>query len=272
VVQPGHPGHGAEHGGAYEVMFVVEKEEAGRAAIARALGALGDSVTVTAGVGLLHAHVHTDHPARAVAVAAGVTARQIVVRSIAMSIVHDRTATGVVALTTCAGLAEPLADAGAVVLVVPDPGALHRRDLSRAVRDASGADPALLAVARALEAKRGKPHLVVLDAAHEAHVVAAVAASALATPGEKVADLMAAAVAATAVGESTGDALDEDLDRLVDSRTEVVTLILARGVDDSVAQSVTASIEARAPGAEVAVYEGGHEWPPILIGVEATPR
>lgn len=279
VVQPGHPGHGAEHGGAYEVMFVVEKEEAGRAAIARALGALGDSVTVTAGVGLLHAHVHTDHPARAVAVAAGVTARQIVVRSIAMSIVHDRTATGVVALTTCAGLAEPLADAGAVVLVVPDPGALHRRDLSRAVRDASGAeaivvagDPALLAVARALEAKRGKPHLVVLDAAHEAHVVAAVAASALATPGEEVADLMAAAVAATAVGESTGDALDEDLDRLVDSRTEVVTLILARGVDDSVAQSVTASIEARAPGAEVAVYEGGHEWPPILIGVEATPR
>ena len=47
-------------------------------------------------------------------------------------------AAGVVALTSCPGLAAPLADAGAVVLVVPDPLKLKRRELRRAVRDAWG--------------------------------------------------------------------------------------------------------------------------------------
>lgn len=278
VVQPGHPGHGMEHGGAYEVMFVAERDEDARAGIAAALVAVGDSVTVTAGHGLLHAHVHTDHPHRAVAIAAEAKAQQIVARSIAMSIVQDRTATGVVALTTCPGLAEPLADAGAVVLVVPDPAALRGRDLNRAVRDASGAeaivvagDPALLGAARALAQRRGRPRLVVIEASHEAHVVAAVAASALATPGEDVAALMAEAVAATAVGESTGDALDEDLDRLVDRDAEVVTLVLARGVDHSVGDHARISVRGRAPDADVAIYEGGQAWPPILIGVESSP-
>ncbi|WP_296667194.1 DAK2 domain-containing protein [Demequina sp.] len=278
VVSPGHAGHGEEGGGAYEVMFVAESEESARGPIAAALDELGDSVTVTAGHGLLHAHVHTDHPDRAVRLAAGSAAHQIVVRSIAMSMLHDRSATGVVALTTCPGLAEPLADAGAVVLVVPDPPALRRRDLNRAVRDASGAeaivvagDPALLGVARALADKRGKPRLVVIDAAHEAHVVAAVAASALATPGEDVGALMAAAVASTHVGESTGDALDDDLDRLVGADTEMVTLVLARGIDDSIAETARISVAARAPDADIAVYEGGQEWPPILIGVESAP-
>ncbi|WP_062464363.1 DAK2 domain-containing protein [Demequina soli] len=278
TVQPGHPGHGDPHGGAYEVMFVADRDEDARAPMVARLGEVGDSVTVTTGHGLLHAHVHTDHPDRAVAVAEDVEAHQIVVRSIAMSMLQDRAATGVVALTTCPGLAEPLADAGAVVLVVPDPTAMRKRDLRRAVRDASGAeaivvagDPALLATARELADRRGKPDLVLIDASHEAHVVAAVAASALATPGEDVAGLMRDAVASTAVGESTGDALDEDLDRLVGPSTDVVTLVLARGVATGIADEACASVEARAPGAEVAVYRGGQEWPPILIGVESVP-
>ncbi|WP_062299848.1 DAK2 domain-containing protein [Demequina maris] len=278
VVQPGHAGHGDEDGGAYEVMFVAEREEEERAGVVERLGAIGDSVTVTSAHGLMHAHVHTDHPALAVTIAEELDAHQIVVRSITLSMVHDRAATGVVALTTCPGLAEPLADAGAVVLVVPEPSSLRKRDLNRAVRDASGAEaiavagnPSLLAAARALADKRGKPRLIVIEASHEAHVIAAVAASALATPGEDVAALMRDAVAATAVGQSTGDALDEDLDDLVGAGTEVVTLVLARGIDDSVGDEARASIEARSPGADVAVYPGGQEWPPILIGVESSP-
>ncbi|WP_062525722.1 DAK2 domain-containing protein [Demequina rhizosphaerae] len=278
VVQPGHPAHGEQDGGAYEVMFVAEREEDARAGVVESLGEIGDSVTVTSAHGLIQAHVHTDHPARAVAIAEGLDAHQIVVRSITLSVVHDRAATGVVALTTCPGLAEPLADAGAVVLVVPEPSSLRKRDLNRAVRDASGAEaivvagnPSLLATARALADKRGKPRLVVIEASHEAHVIAAVAASALATPGEDVAALMREAVAATTVGQSTGDALDEDLDELVGSRTEVVTLVLARGIDDAVGDEARLSIEARSPGADVAVYPGGQEWPPILIGVESAP-
>ncbi|WP_062517372.1 DAK2 domain-containing protein [Demequina gelatinilytica] len=279
VVQPGHPGHGEEHGGAYEVMFVADRDEDSRAGLVTRLGEVGDSATVTAGMGLLHAHVHTDHPADAVAIAESVEAHQIVVRSIAMSVVQDRAATGVVALTTCPGLAEPLADAGAVVLVVPDPGALRKRDLKRAVRDASGAeaiviagDGTLLGAAHELADKRGKPDLVIVDASHEAHVIAGVAASALATPGEDVERLMRAAVASTTVGESTGDALDEDLDGLIGPDTEVVTLVLARGVDPAVGDEARASVDARSPGAEVAVYRGGQEWPPILIGVERAPE
>ncbi|WP_156165119.1 DAK2 domain-containing protein [Demequina silvatica] len=278
VVQPGHASHGEEDGGEYEVMFVADREEDARAGLLERLTAIGDSVTVTASHGLVQAHVHTDHPARAVALAEELDAHQIVARSITMSTVQDRSATGVVALTTCPGLAEPLADAGAVVLVVPEPGSLRKRDLSRAVRDASGAeaivvagDPSLLATARALADKRGRPRLVVIEASHEAHVIAAVAASALATPGEDVAHLMRAAVASTAVGQSTGDALDEDLDTLVGPGTEVVTLVLARGIDDSVGDEARASVEARSPGAELAVYPGGQEWPPILIGVESAP-
>lgn len=278
TAQPGHVGHGDQHGGAYEVMFVAEREEGDRAALIAALEEIGDSVTVTAGLGLVHAHVHTDHPHSAVDLAAGAHAQQIVVRSIAMSIGHDRAATGVVALTVCPGLAEPLADAGAVVLVVPDPARLGKRDLARAVRDASGAEaivvagePRLLGAARALAAKKGRPRLVVIDASHEAHVVAAVAASALATPGEDVAALMRDAVAATAVGESTGDALDDDLDRIVDRDTDMVTLILGRGVEPAIADNARLSLEARAPEAELVVHSGGQVWPPVLIGVEASP-
>lgn len=278
VTQPGHPGHGEAHGGAYEVMFVVEAPEAERPGISGELEQVGDSVTVTAGHGLIHAHVHTDRPAAAVGVAAASHARQIVVRSIAMSILHDRAATGVVALTTCPGLAEPLADAGAVVLVVPEADAMERRDLARAVRDASGAEavvvagsPALLAAARHQAQKRRKPTLRVLEASHEAQVIAAVAASSLATPGEDVGDLMEAAVAATRVGQSTGDALDDDLDRIVGPGTDLVTLVVGRGIDTAVAEAARQSVAARAPEADFAIYEGGQAWPPLLIGVESAP-
>ena len=96
-----------------------------------------------------------------------------------------------------------------------------------------------------------------LDASHEAHVVAAVAAAALVTPGEAVAARMAQAIKATH-GHWTRrpDDLDDDVDRLLSPRTEVVTVIVGRGVDPAVADAVRMSVASAAPGADVDVYEG----------------
>ncbi|WP_084073689.1 DAK2 domain-containing protein [Demequina sp. NBRC 110052] len=274
--------HGVPGGGAYEVMFVVDLEDVDNAttgvdiaALRAALEAIGDSVTVSAGHGVAQAHVHTDAPHRGVMIADDVHARQIVVRSLLVGHAGDRAATGIVALTSCPGLAEPLADAGAVVLVVPNPAKLKKRELRRAVKDASGVsavvvagNPQLKAVAQAVATRRRSWRMTVIDAAHEAQLISAVAAAALATPGEDLHALMQDAVRRTRTASTSVDALDDDLDRLVDLDSDVVTLILARGVPESIGDSVRASVAAAAPYADVHVYEGEHGEPGILIGVE----
>lgn len=275
---PASEGHGVPGGGAYEVMFVATPPDADAVGALRVeLEAIGDSVTVSFGHGLAQAHVHTDLPERAVRIAQSVDARQIVVRSLLMSHAGDRAATGVVALTSCPGLAEPLTDAGAVVLVVPDPERLKKRELRRAVKDASGSsavvvagNPALRLAAKDLAARRRHWRMTVLEAGHEAQVVAAVAAAALATPGEDLAELMADAVARTATESSSVDALDDDVDRMIGADTDLVTLILARGVPEMVADTVRASLAKVAPLADVQVLDGGHGEPGILIGVESS--
>ncbi|MDN4481327.1 DAK2 domain-containing protein [Demequina muriae] len=266
------------HEGAYEVMFVAKSDHDIHAALTRDLEAMGDSVAVTGTHGLWQAHVHTDQPHLAVERGIEAKARQIVVRNVRVGHDADRASTGIVALTHCPGLAEPLADAGAIVLVVPDPTALKRRALRRAVKDASGTaavvvagHPALRAAAEELARKRRKPRLTILDSQHEAQVIAAVAAAALVTPGQDLADEMAAAVAATVVGQSSGDALDDDVDRLIVPDTEVVSLILAAGMPASVADAVRMSVRAAAPDADVNVYRGQQAHPGVLIGVERAP-
>ncbi|MFN3865821.1 MAG: DAK2 domain-containing protein [Demequina sp.] len=264
--------------GAYEVMFVTKTDDDIRESLTNDLEALGDSVAVTGAHGLWQAHVHTNQPHLAVERGIAARACQIVVRNVRVGHDADRASTGIVALTRCPGLAEPLSDAGAIVLVVPEPTALKRRALRRAVKDASGTSavvvaghPALRAAAEELARKRRKPTLTVLDCQHEAQVISAVAAAALVTPGQDLADEMASAAAATVVGQSTGDALDDDVDRLVDSSTEVVSLILAAGVSEGVAQSVRISVRGVAPDADVNVYRGQQAYPGVLIGVERAP-
>ncbi len=277
----GHSGaghHGHEHGegsGAYEVMFVAQSEEDLHDSLTRDLEAVGDSVVVTGAQSLWQAHVHTDQPHLAVRRGIEAKARHIVVRNVLISHDADRASTGIVAMTQCPGLAEPLADAGAIVLVVPEPTAIKRRALRRAVKDASGSHavvvaghPALRAAADNLARKPRKTVMTVLDAQHEAHVLAAVAAASLVTPGQDLAEQMAAAIAATTVAQSTGDALDEDVDRLVDRNTEIVSLILATGVSEGVANAVRMSVRGLAPLADVNVYRGEQDHPPVLIGVE----
>ena len=267
--------HGHD-GGAYEVMFVTRDAGDIRETLTAELEALGDSVAVTGAHDLWQAHVHTDEPHAAVELGIRHHANQIVARNVLAGHDADRSATGIVALTVCPGLAEPLADAGAVVLVVPDPTTLKRRALRRAVQDASSdhavvvaGHPHLRAAARELAERRRHPALTVLEADHDGQVIAAVAAAALLTPGQDLAEEMAAAVARTRVGRSTGDALDDDVDAMVTADTEVVSLILASGVPEGVATAVQMSVRAAAPSADVTVYRGGQHSPAVLIGVEA---
>lgn len=278
-------GAARHQGGAYEVMFVAgvvdlpDATDKARRALTAALTAIGDSVAVTATHGLVQAHVHTDHPDAAVDVGIARRARQILVSSLAMGNGEHGAAsgggTGMVALTSCPGLAAPLADAGAVVLVVPDPARLKRRELRRAVRDASGrgvvivaGNPELRLAARGLADRSARATMTVLDADHEAQVIAAVAAGATVTPGEPLVDVMRAAIAQCRVAASSPDAIDEDTDRLLGPGAEVVTVILGRGVPDAVADAVRLSAAAVSPTADVNVYQGGQVEPAVLLGVE----
>ncbi|MCB2411444.1 DAK2 domain-containing protein, partial [Demequina sp. TTPB684] len=220
VAVPVHHEH-RDAGGAYEVMFVTPApERSAHATVAAdheltaALAALGDSVAVTASHGLVHAHVHTNAPDQAVEEGIARRARQILVSTIALGHARDshdvRDGTGMVALTSCPGLAAPLADAGAIVLVVPDPTRLKRRELRRAVREASAegvviaaGNEQLYGAAQELAGRKGAGRVVALQTQHEAHVIAAVAAGAMATPGEPLAEVMREAVERCEVARSS---------------------------------------------------------------------
>ena len=289
VVQATHAD--VPHGGAYEVMFVVRQAEAAGGDIDRVrddLVALGDSVAVTGAQGLVQAHVHTDDPDAAVEVGIRAKAHQIVVSALGVGheVAHGKhpnrphapaahTDTGLVALTSCPGLAAPLADAGAIVLVVPDPLELKRRELRRAVRDATSARVVIVAgngplrtAAEELAARKPRAGITVLPSDHEAQVIAAVAAGSMATPGEDLVALMGEAVARCRTASSSPDSLDDDVDLLLTPEVEVITLVLASGVPEAVVDAVRLSAAAVCPAADIVVYRGGHTSPGILIGVE----
>ena len=94
------------------------------------------------------------------------------------------------------------------------------------------------------------------------------AASALVTPGENVAERMASAVANTTVVDTTPEDLDADVEQVLTQRTEVVTVIIGRGVDPAVADQVRLSVASVAPSADVSVFEGNQLTPAIAVGVE----
>jgi hypothetical protein len=119
-----------------------------------------------------------------------------------------------------------------------------------------------------LAGRKGAGRVVVLPAQHEAHVIAAIAAGAMVTPGEPLADVMRDAVERCEVVSSSPDAIDDDADRLLTPDAEVVTIILGRGISDTAADAVRLSAAAVCPQADVNVYQGGHLDPGVLIGVE----
>lgn len=269
-------------GGAYEVMFVARanriSDDTGDVSLKGALREVGDSVAVTGIVGLWQAHVHTDHPERAIDLARAVSATQIVVRDV-LNLGCDGP-TGIVALTTCPGLASALAGAGAAVLVSLDPEAVAVWDLERILADA-GTDrvivvagaPALRDAARALAEEEREPALVVLDSSSEPQLVAALIAAALASPDEDAEAAMAAAVARCTATRARVDSIAEDLGRMITAETEVATIILGDGIPESLATEAVKALAVSAPGVEVQVYAGGQAVPAVIVGVETSaPR
>ena len=264
-------------GGAYEVMFIAHTnrliDAAGERSLKKSLRGVGDSVAVTGVEGMWQAHVHTDHPDKAIQVARAVAATQIVVRDVSGA--GCDAAVGIVAMTTCPGLASALAGAGAAVLVALDPHLVSPSDVERVVADAgtdrvvvvAGAS-SLAAAARTLAARGEEPSVVVLDAESEPQVIAALVAAALASPGEDPDVAMRVAVACCTGEESSVASIVSDLERLITPDTDVATIILGAGLKASLADEAVRSLGIVAPEVDVHVYVGGQAAPAVIIGVE----
>ncbi|HET6635639.1 MAG TPA: DAK2 domain-containing protein [Streptomyces sp.] len=136
----------APDGPAFEVMYLLDADDAAVAGLRRELDALGDSLVVVGGDGLWNVHVHTD--AAGAAVEAGIAAGRphrirISHLDVACTVTapapapHGRRARAVLAVVHGEGLAGLCAEAGAAVVRVG--AALDQEELNAAVRDA-GAD------------------------------------------------------------------------------------------------------------------------------------
>ncbi len=282
-----HAGDASTSHGAYEVMFVTGEK---RVSVARAsdekppslkslLREIGQSVAVTGRDDVWQAHVHTDRPEAAIAIAQAAQASQVVVRHIPTAHARSLQPTGIVALTTCPGLAASLASASAAVLVVPDPDGVIEDELARVVRDATtgrvaivAGAPALKAAAHGLAERVDDAEIVVVEAASEPQLIAALSAAALLEPGADPVSAMREAAAWTRVGRAMLDSVAEDLERMIAPGVEVATVILGAGVPEGVAQSAVRRIGAKAPNVDVHVYAGGQTVPSIILGVESPPH
>ena len=271
--------------GAYEVMFVAHRERVREGAssaesapsLKASLGEIGESVAVTAGAEVWHAHVHTDHPERAIEVARAADASHVVVRHIPTSAARARMRTGIVALTSCPGLASAFAGSAGAVLVAPNPEEVGNDELARVVRDAStgrviviAGSPALTAAARALAARASDAEIVVIESSSEAQVIAALAAAALVAPGEDPLAAMVRAAAATRFEDATAESAADVLERMLAPDVEIAIVILGEGVGASVADDAVRRLAVAAPRVEVHAYTGGQAAPPVIVGVETS--
>lgn len=168
--------------GEFEVMFLLEAEpDPGLGDVLRArLAEHGQSVAVVGDTGMWQAHVHTDHPAAALAAGALGPQRQAVVRHLALgAVTPDAEGLGLVAAVSEPGLLAEAARTGAVVHVPSSPPA-SPAELRRACQDTGaarvavvGADDATLAVARGL----GYDVVPVRDGLHAVLALSALVAS-----------------------------------------------------------------------------------------------
>lgn len=272
--------------GAFEVMFVAHtnvlplpdgaRADAEPQTLKAALSELGVSVAVTGGESMWQVHVHTTLLERAIALGWDVGATQVVVRDLD---VHEGglASMGIVALTTCPGLSEPLAGSGASAVVIPDAAVLDPDELSQVVRGASedrvilvAGTPELAAAAREAAQRNGGPAVDLVDSQTEPQLVAAVAAIALVSPGDDVLAAMRAAAESTVAAESTTNTIAADLERLLTPESEVAVVILGDGVPPNTADGVAERLGELAPDVEVQVFWGGQTHPAVIVGVEAT--
>lgn len=288
-----------QHGGEFEVMYVVEAVRGAAAqdaggdpgdALRAALGRTGDSVAVVGGDGLWQAHVHTDDPVAAVG-AAGVAgaASEVRVRHLAsQSGVHGahRPVVGVVAVTGAPGLVADLARAGAVVVLVL-PGSPAGGAVRRAVEDTGALDVVVLAAADAapgLDDRPDAPRAVVLDGLLEVQVVAGaatLAAGATEAGAAPCADVVVAeltravravrtaVVGADGVGAGghAGAVLAATHD-LLTAGGGLVTVLTGAATSPAVAGEVADALATTHPGVDVVVLPAGTPGADVTVGVE----
>jgi DAK2 domain fusion protein YloV len=152
----------SEDGPAYEVMYLLDAEDAGIAPLRKRLAALGDSLVVVGGDGLWNVHVHVDDVGAAIE--AGIEAgrpHRVRVTHFAEQVARaasqqSRRPRGVVAVAAGEGLAELFSDAGAHVVATAPSRRSSTGEILEAIR-AAGAhevvvlpnDPDTLAAAEA---------------------------------------------------------------------------------------------------------------------------
>lgn len=286
------------HGGAgsLELMFVLSRPAGSADGVAQALrdrlAVVGDSVVVVggdAGTGdaVWQGHVHTDDLAAALAAATGfltegASLAQVHVRHLEAALQHEW---GVVVATDAPALAVELALAGAVVLLTGGIGGrvepLTAQDVHRAAAS-TGARRALVlpgtaGTAAGEAAAADGPdldELLVLEAATDVHVVAALAA--LGTLLPQVADDpdgVPAAVRATladlVVAQAPAGGACKALEGLV-AGTEplVVTALLDDDVPPAIADDLAAALARLAPEAELVALPTGRPGAMVHLGVE----
>jgi hypothetical protein len=112
-----------EGGPSYEVMYLLDSDDAHVQTLKAALAPLGDSLVVVGGEGLWNVHVHVDDVGAAIeaGIAAGRPHRLRVTHFAEQDTgtvrrIHERTGRGIVAVAAGPGLAKLFGDAGAVVI------------------------------------------------------------------------------------------------------------------------------------------------------------
>ncbi|MFC4555607.1 DAK2 domain-containing protein [Georgenia faecalis] len=270
--------HGVVGGGDLEVMYVLTAGADDAAGLRERLRAVGTSVAVVGGEngpgeGLWHVHVHTDDPLGALAVPG--TMEQICVRALAGTV----DGAGVVACTRAPGLVEPLARAGAAVVLHPDAAGIARAVVDTGAREVlvlpCDAESAAVAAAAGAGQERAalalaRPRVRVVATRNELDVLAAVAERVVGqAAGEQAAGLEDRCAAARTLAVDLGDA-EAAVSRLVRPGDDVVTVVLGAAAlaAPAVVERVRAAVAAAAPDAEVVVLDGGQVRPDVLLGAQ----
>ncbi len=264
--------------GDVEVMFVMHDDRAGDpgGALRAALSEIGGSVVVVGGDGTWQAHVHTDDPAAAVAVAPGATLRQVCVRHLVAQVTGEETLRGVVAGVVSPGLLLEVARTGAVVLHRTD-GPWDAAEIARVVEDTGAGRVAVLvrpdavpAVARAQEVLGAD--VVTLDAVtvtSDLDVVLAVTAaveSGVAVPA--AADVMRAALERSWTAAATADAAAQALAAAEPGQAPALVLALwDQDAPDAARTRTQAAVRDRWPAAEVLHLESGVPGDGATVGL-----
>ncbi|RDG39884.1 DAK2 domain-containing protein [Streptomyces corynorhini] len=310
----GPEGDGSEGGGpAFEVIYLLEAEDAAVTRLRARLDALGDSLVVVGGDGLWNVHVHVDDAGAAVE--AGVEAG----RPYRIRVTHFGAAAGhppeqvqraVVAVVPGEGLAGLCAEAGATTVLARPGEPPASGELVEAIRRAHAREVVLLpndaalrhTAAAAAEQARSEGVRVALIPTRAA--VQGIAALAVHQPDRRFDEdvvAMTSAAGATRYAElavaerqswtmagicQAGDVLgliegdvavigadlaataEAVLTRMLAAGGELVTLVLAEDVPDTLADRLERYVREGHLAVDTVVHRGGRQSVPLLVGVE----